>query len=734
MSEDGSRIPQELRDLDQWVMWRHATTKNGHPTKIPYCTAAPGCASSTDSKTWGCYAAAGHRRELFDGIGFVVSRDDPYVGIDMDLCVNEGGEIHPAALEIIELLDSYTELSPSGLGIRILFRAGELPGTRRKQNPTPWHGWMAMDGREDEFAVYRDGRYFTITGEPLDGYGTIHDRTDQLAAVYERMFPRKEKKPRQAASAGPPGGSNPDAEILRRAMKARNGEQFSVLWSGGDDAYASTSEADLALCAYLAFWTGPNPGRIDALFRQSQRIREKWDERRGESTYGAQTVEKALEGRTEFFDWTRTRKRASRAKSTEHTEHSQKNGSFAGEKVFGGVPNTDRTPTEQSPPELASEERILDIFDKKMAELGLIGERHIARAVYLVHISRLLSDPCRAVVKGDSSTGKSFAAGCGLLLAAPEWIWVRTGTSPLAMFYSEENFEHRTLVFYEANKLAEKDDPLAAVLRTLISEGKLAYEVTDVRSGSTKYLEKLGPVAFLSTTTKAALDDEIETRILSLHSDGSDEMTAAVVEAILKNANSEALEVDFGEWHHLDRWLAANAADVFLPWAPALAKFKLKGPPRLRRDIKNLLALGRAHALLHRATREVDSRGRVIATLADYEVARGVLAGPMSIATDRAVRDGTRAIVEAVGELRAEKRDTVGAERWRAVSIQAAARKAGRSVSTTHTDVHDALHRGYLIDESNNPRTMDLDIGIPMPIQGDLIPSPEELQKAMGST
>ena len=136
--------------------------------------------------------------------------------------------------------------------------------------------------------------------------------------------------------------------------------------------------------------------------------------------------------------------------STERTERSPKTPVDTGDKRSVGGANGHRTHTERSkPPGLASESRILDHFDEKMTELGLIGERHIARATYLVHVSRLLSEPARANVKGDSSTGKSYAVECGLRPAAPEFMWARSSTSPLAMFYSEESFEHRTLVFYE---------------------------------------------------------------------------------------------------------------------------------------------------------------------------------------------------------------------------------------------------------------------------------------------
>jgi hypothetical protein len=197
-------------------------------------------------------------------------------------------------------------------------------------------------------------------------------------------------------------------------------------------------------------------------------------------------------------------------------------------------PNDDRT----SPPELAYEPRMLDRHDKLMGELGLVGERHISRVTYLTHVSRLTDDPGRGVVKGDSSTGKSFATECGLAPAAPEELYVRSGTSPKAMFFSEENFQHRTIVFFEANKLGDEDDELARVLRTLISEGKLAYEATVIEKRTTQYYEKEGPVSFLSTTCKATLDKEIETRILSLYSNNTDEQTSAVVRAILEDAAS----------------------------------------------------------------------------------------------------------------------------------------------------------------------------------------------------
>jgi hypothetical protein len=407
--------------------------------------------------------------------------------------------------------------------------------------------------------------------------------------------------------------------------------------------------------------------------------------------------------------------------STEHSEHSAETRSGSGTECSVVQPNTRRTVANTDPPALAREPDILARHDELMGRLGLIGERHISEAAYLIHISRLLDEPARAVIKGDSSTGKSYASQCALEAAAPEELYVRTDASPLALFYSEEDFRHRTIVFYEANRLGEEDDQLAKVLRTLISEGELRYEVTDPRTHSTKYLEKQGPVAFLSTTCKATLDPEIETRILSLSSDGSDEQTRRVVESILLARAKPREGPDLLPWHELDRWLGTGPCDVVTPWAAALASFELAGPPRLRRDIANLMALAEAHALLHRLHRETDAAGRIISTTEDYGAAVGILSEAMAIATDKAVRPATRRVVEAVEELHQQ-------DPTRKISIRALARKLGTAASTTSHDVHDALDRGFLINASQRNDRFELEPADPLPEQGELLPTEAELE------
>jgi len=100
-----------------------------------------------------------------------------------------------------------------------------------------------------------------------------------------------------------PGNDLSDAEVLAKAGQASNGEAFEKLWAGDTSDYASGSEADLALCSRLVFWTSGDSDRIDKLFRQSGLYRPKWEERHYSDgrTYGQATIEKALEGATEVY-------------------------------------------------------------------------------------------------------------------------------------------------------------------------------------------------------------------------------------------------------------------------------------------------------------------------------------------------------------------------------------------------------------------------------------------------
>ena len=122
---------------------------------------------------------------------------------------------------------------------------------------------------------------------------TRQEQLDELAAQY---FPPKTTKRRAKAKPQIADAQSTftDDELLHRARAAANGAKFTSLFDHGDwkgQGYTSQSEADLALCAMLAFWTGPDPARVDALFRDSALYRDKWDR----DDYRNSTLDHALE-------------------------------------------------------------------------------------------------------------------------------------------------------------------------------------------------------------------------------------------------------------------------------------------------------------------------------------------------------------------------------------------------------------------------------------------------------
>jgi len=80
------RVPDDLVEVDQWVLWRYEERGRGKPTKVPY-QVGRGRASSTEPSTWATFEAVTNewRRAAnwYAGPGFVFSASDPFCGIDL---------------------------------------------------------------------------------------------------------------------------------------------------------------------------------------------------------------------------------------------------------------------------------------------------------------------------------------------------------------------------------------------------------------------------------------------------------------------------------------------------------------------------------------------------------------------------------------------------------------------------------------------------------------------------
>jgi putative DNA primase/helicase len=286
-------IPEELKRLPQWVNWT-LEERDGKPTKIPLNPMTGGKAMSNNPSTWGSYdkAVARYREcenDCIAGIGFVPTNG--YVGVDLDHCRNpETGLIESWAQEIVAQLKSYTEVTPSGTGVRVWVK-GTLPDHGRKKG---------------NIEMYATGRFFTVTGQHLKGTPLdIYHREEELKTIHSKIFGNGQEAKMNSRPETSTSLSLSDANLIKMAMEAKNGGKFRLVWEGDwkGAGYSSPSEADLALCVLLAFWTGRNAARIDTLFRQSGLMREKWDERHSGDgrTYGQKTIEKAIQGTTETY-------------------------------------------------------------------------------------------------------------------------------------------------------------------------------------------------------------------------------------------------------------------------------------------------------------------------------------------------------------------------------------------------------------------------------------------------
>jgi primase-polymerase (primpol)-like protein len=241
---------RELSERDQWVCWRYEA-RGGEPTKVPYApTWQP--ASSTNASTWStferCFAAA--VRERFDGIGYVFSESDPYVGIDLDDALRPDGTLEPWADEIVRELDTYAEVSPSGAGLK-LFCRGSLPPGRR---------------RTGKLEMYDAARYFTVTGRLWGERETIEERTEALAQLHARTFGDQAKLEGIAYNARPFDGTLPRRmEFLLFDQRIRR--RFERSTEGLEDT--SPSAIDFSLASILAH-RGCTGAEVEAVVRISR--------------------------------------------------------------------------------------------------------------------------------------------------------------------------------------------------------------------------------------------------------------------------------------------------------------------------------------------------------------------------------------------------------------------------------------------------------------------------------
>ncbi len=252
-----AHVPPQMKDKRNWVP---------RAGKRPF-------GKSNDPATWMPFNEAVKKGS--GNVAFALDGLDGLIALDLDDCI-DNGRLHPNARKIIDLCHSYTEISLSGHGLHI-FGYAKLPFTGRKKGV---------------IEVYGANRFIAVTGDIFEDRHELKDIQAGVNVIIDKFF-TEEKRPIVMPRLRPMVNLD-DKTLLERIAHSKQGDKFLKLWHGDTSDYPSHSEADMALCRILAFWTDGDRSRIDSLFRQSGLMRDKWDRRlRAGHTYGTWTIERA---------------------------------------------------------------------------------------------------------------------------------------------------------------------------------------------------------------------------------------------------------------------------------------------------------------------------------------------------------------------------------------------------------------------------------------------------------
>jgi hypothetical protein len=262
-------LPQKLRESGKFNCWQYEENPNGgKPKKVPYNVLTGGRGDSTNPATFTGFRTALAAVDGYDGLGIGVFGE--LAVIDIDDCAENGVPTSDMAMDIIEIMDAYTEISPSGTGVRIIVKAEGFVFDKVL---------YYINNRNIGLEIYIAGftsKFLTVTGNVIHASG-IEERGVQLQAVLDKYMLRPTPLDVSDAEAC---SYLTDAEVIRKAMNGRNGAAFAKLWSGDISGHDSASEADMALAGQLAFYCGREYEQMERLFSQSALgERGKWTER-----------------------------------------------------------------------------------------------------------------------------------------------------------------------------------------------------------------------------------------------------------------------------------------------------------------------------------------------------------------------------------------------------------------------------------------------------------------------
>jgi hypothetical protein len=286
---------------------------------------------------------------------------------------------------------------------------------------------------------------------------------------------------------------------------------------------------------------------------------------------------------------------------------------------------------------------------------GVAGEEDTALCVYLIGTSTQLPRPLAGIVRGPSTSGKSYVVQQVGGMFPPEVVLIATSLTTNALYYFPSGtLRHRFVIAGERSRVEDDDQAEATrALREMIESGRLSKAVP-VKIGDryqTDLIEQEGPIAFIETTTAAHIFDEDANRCLMLSTDEREDQTKRILAATGASAagKREGDPERVRAVHHaLQRMLPR--LDVVIPFAESVSELYPTSRLEARRELRHLLQLVKAIALLRFRQRQRRKSGEIVATLADYEDATRLAAGPLGTATSGVSKGAERFLTHLESE------------------------------------------------------------------------------------
>lgn len=263
-------IPEQLKKRNQWIIL--IEENDFHSNQISPASLQNDTQLELLSFEEACKIADS---SSLDKLGFVMTKDDPFVAVIIKDCLNFQGDLNPLGLEITNQINSYTEYVDDNIQI---ICEGILPSGNQKK---PLYGIELLDNG-----------ILSITGDAMYENLQINECTREVVQIYNQYFCKTNNLPNQQLTKPVPSPKG----IIEDLSKMEQGDKLINLFEGNWKAYYdSQMEADLAFCTALAIATNNNKELLDATFRSSKLFRNGWDNEYFHKgcTYGEEILSKA---------------------------------------------------------------------------------------------------------------------------------------------------------------------------------------------------------------------------------------------------------------------------------------------------------------------------------------------------------------------------------------------------------------------------------------------------------